>query len=184
MRSADMVSLFRLVVLALVIYLVLVKYSATVVIPLIVFLFLLDWVDGYLAAQDEKAPPRYGAYLDIAIDRIIEYAFWLLFTLLSILPWFVIAIVFARNTVADYLVTRKGMTFSSMKSGFGRIASSHIIRGAYAVLKAVNFAYLALIVVLGLPPSGWPILVAYGLTTVVVAFSLIRGAAEIHEALR
>lgn len=178
MRSADAVTLFRIALLAAVIYLITVASSAIAILLLIALLFALDWVDGFLAAREGKAPPKYGAYLDIAVDRIIEYAFWLLFTLLQILPWYVIAIIFVRNTIADYLVVGKGKTFGKMRTGFGRIASSHVSRGAYAVLKAVNFAYLALVAV-----AGWPLTIGYALTAAVVAFSLLRGASEIYEAL-
>ena len=87
-------------------------------------------------------------------------------------------IIFVRNTLADFLAMRKGKTFAKMHSGFGRIASSHFSRGAYAVLKAVNFGYLALVFV-----AGWPIEIGYALTVIVIIFSLIRGAAEIYEAL-
>lgn len=65
-----------------------------------------------------------------------------------------------------------------MHTSFGRIASSHISRGLYAVLKTGNFIYLSLVVV-----AGWPIIYAYGLTAIVVAYSLARGAAEIYESL-
>ena len=203
MRESDAVSVLRIPLLALLVYSIAIRLNAVIVLLLLAVLFISDSADGYMAfsgrhslpdfahylleearvlrgkARKRPAPPRYAAYLDIAIDRVIEYALWLAFTLLSILPWFVIAIVFARNTLADFLVTRRGKTFKGMRTGFGRIASSHVSRGAYAILKAVNFGYLAMVAVLG-----WPLSAAYALTAVVVVFSLLRGASEIYEALR
>jgi uncharacterized membrane protein len=186
----------------LVAYAIIVRANAVAVVFLIAFLFLSDAFDGYLASlgkhsvsdlvvyllheatgtgKKRKFPkkiPSYAAYLDIGMDRVIEYVLWLLFTYLAILPVFVFLIVFARNTLADSLTFKKRKTFSKMHSRFGRIASSHFSRGAYGALKAVNFAYLALVVV-----AGWPVVVAYVLTGAVVAFSLVRGAAEIYEAV-
>jgi hypothetical protein len=103
---------------------------------------------------------------------------WLLFVYVAIVPSYVFAIIFTRNTIADFLVLRKRKTFSKMHSRFGLIASSHVSRGAYAALKAVNFAYLSLVFV-----AGWPVGIAYLLTGATVVFSLARGAAEIYEAL-
>lgn len=178
MRSADAVSLFRIPLLLFVLGLIVIKATALLVTSLIAALFALDWVDGFLAKRSGQKIPRYGAYLDIAVDRAIEYAFWLAFTFLLAIPWFVFAIVFVRNMLADALVLRKGKTFSKMGTAFGKIASSHLSRGAYAILKAVNFAYLSLVFV-----SGWPAGIGYVLIALTVAFSLARGAAEIYESL-
>ncbi|MCL5239675.1 MAG: hypothetical protein M1286_04390 [Candidatus Marsarchaeota archaeon] len=203
MRSADATTLLRLPLLAIVIYAILVRAGAVAVLLALALLFASDAADGYmgtdhrhtlsdfvhylleeahLARKRERrrpTPPGYAAYLDIAVDRVVEYGLWLAFTALYLLPWYVIVIVFIRNTIADALVVGKKKNFGNMKSGFGRIASSHISRGAYAILKAVNFGYLALVAV-----AAWPIGIGYVLTIGVVAFSLLRGAAEISEALR
>ncbi len=202
MRSADMVSLLRLPLLAFLVYLVLIRFNPVVVVLVLFFLFISDAFDGYFATlgkhtlpdflgyfwneamgrkKTKKFPkkmPKYAAYLDIAIDRIIDYTLWGLFTLLGLLPLIVIVVVFIRNTISDFLVVRSGKTFAKMHSAFGRIASSHIIRGANSALKAINFAFLALVFI-----AGWPIAIAYVLTAITVALILLRGAAEIYEAL-
>ena len=203
MRSADIATLLRMPLLLATAYAILVRANAVLVVFLMAVLFLSDSVDGYLATLGKhsladyvtylarkvtgskkgkkkfpKKMPSYAAYIDLAADRIIEYALWLLFTLLQVIPWFVIVIVYVRNTIADTLVLRKKKTFAKMNSAFGKIASSHLSRGAYGALKAINFAYLSLVVV-----AGWPINIGYLLTLLVVAFSLLRGAAEIYESL-
>ena len=203
MRSADLATLLRVPLLLILVYAIFVRFSAYAVVPLMLLLFASDAADGYLASsgrhslgdfvsylleegrivskRKERGPkdsPAYAANLDLAVDRLIEYALWLTFTLLQILPWFVIAIVFIRNTLADALLLRKGKSYSRLKSAFGRVASSHFSRGAYAVIKTLNFAYLSLVFV-----AGWPVMPAYVLTGFTVAFSLVRGAAEIYEAL-
>ncbi len=202
MRSADIVTLLRFPLLLLVAYAIYIKVNAIAVVLLIVLLFASDAFDGYFASMGEhslpdmaayliheatgrgkkkefpKDMPSYGAWLDIGMDRVVEYVLWLLFVYVAIIPLFVFAIIFVRNTIADSLVMRKKKNFSKMHSGFGRIASSHVSRGAYGALKAINFVYLALVFV-----SGWPVAEAYVLTGAVVVFSLVRGAAEIYEAL-
>jgi len=203
MRSADVATLLRMPLLLATAYAIFAKANAVLVVALLAVLFLSDAADGYLATlgkhsftdyvryllrkatgskKGEKKFPRkmpaHAAYIDLAADRIIEYVLWLLFTQLQLLPWFIIAIIFVRNTIADFLVIRKKKTFSKMHSAFGKIASSHLSRGVYGALKAINFAYLSLVVV-----AGWPISIGYSLTLLVVAFSLLRGAAEIYESL-
>ncbi len=201
MRNADLVTSLRILFLFAVLYAIVVKVNAVAVVLLVILLFLSDTLDGYMATLGGHSPqdfilymideargikkkkfpktmPAYAAYFDIAVDRVVEYGFWLLFIYLALLPWFVFVIVFARNTLADFLVLRRGKSFSSMHTGFGRIASSHVSRGAYGALKALAFIYLALVFIAGLP-----LIVGYAMVALVVAFSLLRGAAEIYEAL-
>ncbi|MDE1874388.1 MAG: hypothetical protein KGI04_04730 [Candidatus Micrarchaeota archaeon] len=203
MRKADVASLLRIPLLLLLVYAIAIRFNPVAVLLLLAILFVSDAADGYLTFDEKLSmrdfvhylfeeahvskkrqrsrttPPAHAAFLDIAIDRIVEYLLWLAFVVLAATPWFVLAIIFVRNSIADTLVFRKRRTFSEMHTAFGKIASSHVSRGAYAVLKAVNFAYLALVVT-----AGWPIVVGYALTAIVVAFSLARGAAEAYEALR
>ncbi|VVB76736.1 Uncharacterised protein [uncultured archaeon] len=203
MRSADIVTAIRVALVFVIGYMIIAKLSAALIVLLFVITFVMDNLDGYLATsrrpsianfasyinkeargtetrKDRNAlkPPKYGAALDIAGDRITEYVFWIIFTWLNVIPIYVVFIILTRNSLADALTSSKGKTFSKMKSSFGRIASSHISRGLYGAIKALNFIYLSLVFV-----AGWPIWIGYVLTAVVVAYSLLRGAAEISEAL-
>lgn len=203
MRIADFLTLVRIILVFVIGYFIIIKLSAVLVVLLMVLMFVMDNLDGYFALsvrpsmsdfisyirheatgrersseKSSKKPPKYGAYLDIAGDRITEYTFWIIFTYLSILPLFVVLIIVVRNSLSDAFTASKGKTFSEMKSAFGRIASSHISRGLYGTLKAVNFIYLSLVFILG-----WPIWIGYLLTAIVVVFSLFRGSAEVYEAL-
>jgi CDP-diacylglycerol--glycerol-3-phosphate 3-phosphatidyltransferase len=180
MRSADAVTLFRVFLVFVIAYLISVKSNAALVVFLIIFMFALDGIDGYLAKRESKRakPTSYGAYIDIAGDRVIEYVFWILFSYLSIIPLFVVFLIVLRNSFADAMMASKKRTFSKMRTKFGRIASSHFSRGAYAVLKAADFIYLSLVFI-----SNFPIGIGYALTGVVVAFSLVRGAVEIYDSL-
>ncbi len=202
MRAADAVSLLRIPLIILAVYAIAARLSPYTSTFLLLFLFFSDALDGYFASSGKhslpdlvsyfveeaagrkgkrkfpKNMPKSGAYLDIAVDRLIEYALWGLFVYVLIIPWWVLGIIFVRNTIADALVLRKGKTFSKMRSNFGRIASSHLSRGLYAGLKGLNFIYLSLVFV-----SGFPLNIGYALSTLVVLFSLARGAAEVYESL-
>src|SRR5271155_428072 len=50
---------------------------------------------------------NYGPRFDIAADRITEYSFWALFTVLSIVPLFVLIIVIIRHSLADAFLGKK-----------------------------------------------------------------------------
>jgi phosphatidylglycerophosphate synthase len=202
MRSADIVTAVRIALVFAIAYLIILKFSAVLVVLLFLVMFGMDNLDGYFAASrspslsdfasylgDElrgrersssKAsakPPKYGAALDIAGDRITEYTFWILFTWLYLIPLYVVLIIMTRNCLADALTLSKGKTFSKMKSAFGRVASSHKSRALYQVVKSSAIIYLALVYL-----AGWPAWIGYVLVAAAVVFSLIRGAAEIYEA--
>ncbi len=203
MRSADLATALRVALAFVIGYLIIVKASALLVIFLILFIVALDNVDGYLARssapslrgylsysgkevrgirapKDRKAskPPRYGAALDIAGDRITEYTFWIIFAYLGVIPLFVVFIFLTRNSLSDALTMSAGKSFSKMKTKFGRVASSRASRGLYMTTKTLAFIYLSLVYI-----SGWPAWIGYALTAIVVTYSLVRGAAEIYEAL-
>ncbi|MGD0729449.1 MAG: CDP-alcohol phosphatidyltransferase family protein [Candidatus Micrarchaeaceae archaeon] len=210
MRSADQSTILRILLVLFVIYLIIIKYPATISIILLAVAFLLDGVDGYLAlretskgkitlsmyinyslgdktnAKQIKAfkestakTAKYGPRFDVAADRIAEYSFWALFTVLNIVPFFVLIIVIIRHSLADAFLGSKG-TSSKMKTGIAsKLYSSNISRGAINVLKFVTFAYLILVYV-----ASYPIVPGYILIALLVLFIVARGAAEIYESLK
>ena len=115
----------------------------------------------------------YGPRMDVAGDRVMEFAFWITFTYLHIIPVFVFLLVVIRHAFADALMGQKG-TSTKMKSKFAAaLYTSNISRGAINVVKFLAFAYLVLVYV-----SGYPIAVGYALVAILFAFVMIRGAAE------
>lgn len=177
MRIADLITLLRVALVLLIAYFVLSGFGAAVIVTLIVSLFALDAVDGYAAKKERKT--TYGARLDIAGDRATEYVFWILYTYIGLLPLYVVFIIVLRNSFADAFVLAKNRSFARMKTGLGRIASSHISRGAYGALKAITFIYLAFVAV-----AAWPVNIGYVLVGATVAYSVTRGVAEVEDALR
>jgi phosphatidylglycerophosphate synthase len=120
----------------------------------------------------------YGPRMDVAGDRVMEFAFWITFTYLDIIPVIVFLLVVIRHAFADALMGQKG-TSNKMKSKLAaRIYSSNLSRGMINVVKFLAFAYLVLVYV-----SGYPISIGYALVAILFAFIMIRGAAEIYESL-
>src|SRR5271157_3941277 len=192
MRSADAVTAVRMALVFAIAYLIILRLSAVLVVLLLLAMFGMDNLDGYFAtsrnpsfadflsytakeirgkensrSRSAKKPPKYGAALDIAGDRITEYTFWILFTWLYLIPLYVVLIIMTRNCIADALTLSKGKTFSKMKSAFGRVASSHKSRAAYQVVKSSAIIYMALVYL-----AAWPLWAGYALVAAAVAYSL------------
>ena len=129
--------------------------------------------------QSIEKTVKYGPRFDIAADRITEYSFWVTFTVLGIVPLFVLIIVIIRHSFADAFLGLKG-TSSKMKTGIARaLYASNISRGGINVVKFVTFSYLILVFV-----SGYPIIPAYILIFILVLFIVVRGIAEVYESLK
>src|SRR4029453_19029077 len=52
-------------------------------IPLLIFVFVTDGLDGYVARRRGEAS-QFGAMFDIAVDRIVELSLWVVFTHLDL----------------------------------------------------------------------------------------------------
>jgi phosphatidylglycerophosphate synthase len=209
MRSANFATLVRVLMMLGVIYLIMIKFNPISIIIIIAIMMLLDAVDGYLAVSEasggsvglgayaraamgnanassyvkrykqrlSKSSPL-GARIDVAGDRIIELLFWITFTYLHLIPLFILIIIIIRHSFVDALMAGKG-TSSKMKTKFARIVySSSIGRGGINVVKFLTFSYLVLVYV-----SGYPIIIGYILVTILVAYILLRGLAEIYEVI-
>lgn len=124
-----------------------------------------------------KAAP-YGARMDVAGDRVVEYSLWITFTYLNVLPLYVLLIVLIRHSFVDALMASKG-TSSKMRTGIAqRLYSSNVGRGGINVVKFLTFSYLVLVYV-----SNYPTIIGYILTAILLAYILGRGAAEAYETL-
>ncbi len=209
MRSADKSTMLRIGIILFILYLVVIRANPILSIALLAFAFVLDGIDGYLAlrgASKGKISPsmyisyslggkkyskqikttkegigksaRYGPRFDVAADRISEYSLWAVFTVVGILPLFVLIIVIIRHSIADAFLGTKG-TSSKMRTGIARsLYASNLSRSGINVLKFVTFSYLMLAYV-----SGYPLVPAYILVSLLVLFIVVRGMAEVYESL-
>lgn len=124
-----------------------------------------------------KRVSKYGARMDVAGDRAVEYILWITYTFVGVLPLFVIFIIVIRHSFVDAVMASRG-TSSKMKTKFARVVySSNLFRGGINVVKFLTFSYLAFAYI-----WGYPIAIGYALTAILVTYILIRGAAELYEA--
>ncbi len=195
---ANAITLSRLLWLALAILLLL-QANATarlVAAGLIILVIALDGIDGIVArAWDEVSD--LGSVLDIAVDRVVEQALWVVYAYLGLVPLWAPIIVIARGVMTDALrsyVLAKGETaFGMMQSRWGQIlVSNRPMRALYGIAKTVAFVYLALLAAAhvawpGTPQAAWlPALdnLAWWLTLFVVGLTVLRGIPVFIEARR
>lgn len=126
--------------------------------------------------EKTKKNAKYGPRFDVAGDRIVEYSLWAVFTVIGILPLFVLIIIIIRHSIADAFLGERG-TSSKMSTGIARkLYASNLSRSAINVLKFITFSYLILAYV-----SGYPLWIAYVLVTALVLYIVVRGTAEVYE---
>ncbi len=133
-------------------------------------------VDSYRDRLKSIAP--YGARIDIAGDRAVEYILWVVFAYVHIVPLFVLIIIIIRHSFVDALMGSRG-TSSRMKTRFAKVVySGNFGRALINVPKVITFAYLAFVYI-----YGWPLWIGYVLIAVLVAAILLRGMAETYEVM-
>ncbi len=143
---ANTITFSRLIFL---IFAVLLLYTTGPIAKLIAFfltilLIIMDGIDGYVArARGETS--ELGAVMDIAIDRVVENVYWIVYADLDLVPVWVALIVISRGIITDAIrgfVLAKGDTaFDMMKTPWGRwLVSGRLIRGFYGTIKTVVFA--------------------------------------------
>lgn len=208
MRTADATTLLRVLMIVLVAYLIIAQYNPVVIILIIAAAMAMDALDGFFAVNEaskgkigfgkyisaltgnesakkdvKKAKEglsktsKFGQRIDVAGDRAVEYILWVVYTYVNVVPLFVLFIIIIRHSFVDAFMASKG-TSAKMKTKFARVVySSNLWRGGINVVKFLTFSYLSLMYIWGYP--AW---IGYVLITVLVAYILLRGAAEVLEA--
>jgi phosphatidylglycerophosphate synthase len=132
-------------------------------------------LDGFFARKEGEK--EYGKRLDVAGDRIVEYIYYLFFTIKDLIPVFIFPIIIIRNSIVDAFFYTPKKNFSTTKTKFARIfSSSRISRLSYGFLKMLTFFYFGCVLIFNSP-----IIFGYLLLAIVVSFSIIRGVADILE---
>ncbi|MBI2996719.1 MAG: CDP-alcohol phosphatidyltransferase family protein [Candidatus Melainabacteria bacterium] len=115
-------------------------------------IILLDGIDGIIA-RALKAETDFGAFFDIACDRIVELVYIGLFVALRWIPFWILVVFLVRGILVDGirgLATKEGKTAfgkkSMMKSKVGYfLTSSRFMRFSYGGIKAIAFAFMFLV---------------------------------------
>lgn len=113
---------------------------------LLIVLFLLDWVDGYVARRRREVT-ELGAVLDVALDRAVENILWVAFLALDMVPVAVPVIFLIRSFIVDGIrgvaLARGKPGFAMMHSAVGRfLVASRFMRALYGLAKGVTFSFL------------------------------------------
>ena len=148
---ANLVTLSRLVLLLVVVWLLYLPPTAWAFAAffLIAFMFVSDWLDGYIARKRNEAS-LFGALFDIAGDRIVELTLWIVAADIDLVPIWVPLVFIFRGVIVDTIRSSSAVAeglapFALMRSPLGKfIVAGKFIRSLYAVAKAAAFAGLAL----------------------------------------
>jgi CDP-diacylglycerol---glycerol-3-phosphate 3-phosphatidyltransferase len=196
---ANLITLSRLLLLFVV---VAIAYQPSswlklVDIPILIFVFVTDGLDGYVARKRGETS-QFGAMFDIAVDRIVELTLWVVFAHLALAPVWVPLVFVVRGSIVDAIraqQARDGTTtpFQVLQGRVARfLVAGRFMRAFYAVMKAIAFCWLLLMQPLpdllgGLWPGLWPqwSWLLQGISTAlvwfVVALCIARGVPVIVE---
>ncbi len=146
-----------------------------------------DGLDGYFARK-LKQTSKFGGILDIAGDRCVEMAYWIVFAALQWIPVFVPLLYLVRGTFVDAMrshASEQGLTAfganTMMQSGLGKfLVASNFSRFTYAVVKALAFCLVIAAQTQALKATVVPAVALY-LVYFSCFFCLVRGLPVLIE---
>lgn len=120
-----------------------------VVFWLTAFIIYADALDGYFARKLNQAS-KFGGMLDIAGDRVVEMAYWIVFAVLNWIPVWVPLLFLVRGNFVDVIrafASEQGHTAfganTMMQTGIGKfLVASNFSRFSYAIVKALAFCLI------------------------------------------
>lgn len=112
-------------------------------------ILILDGVDG-IVARITKSDNDFGAFFDIACDRVVEQIYVALFVTLNWIPFWVLVVFIVRGILVDGI---RGFANKEGKTAFGKnsmmqtklghfLTSSRFMRFAYGGIKGFAFAFM------------------------------------------
>lgn len=151
----------------------------------ILIIFVLDYVDG-IVARKRNETSDFGAVFDIAADRIIENIFWVYFSAIGMIPFWMPIAVLTRGFLTDSvrsMALQDGKTpFEMMSIPWTRaLTSSRFSRAFYGIIKMLTFIFLPTLIVLrDFYPAKTQTVDTFSLVTMIIAYvtvaiCLIRG---------
>jgi len=168
---------------------------------LLLIVFVGDAVDGIVARRSGQAT-AFGAILDIAGDRVVENALWIVFADLGLIGVWAPLLVVTRGFLVDAL---RSVALNQGKTPFGEqtmarttltrfLTASRFMRALYGVAKLLAFAFLSgLVAARHAPSDNDPLHALYtvaGFTTVgwvtvyvTLALVVVRGLPVLVDAL-
>lgn len=193
LNLANAITSFRIILSFIVVILLEIENFHTLLIAsfLIIFVILLDCVDGYVARKMGFST-EFGALYDITGDRIVEYIFWIYFSFVRITSFWYALIVITRgeivNTLRAYAFKKGKKPFEIHQKPLTRfIVESPFMRTFYAILKSLTFSFMGFEFFLKKKIPLFPYLELINICTFILAIStvsicVIRGLPVIFEA--
>lgn len=201
---ANLITIGRVLLLFGVIALIYTREYWVVVIAglLLALIFAGDGLDGWVARR-RGTSSKLGAVLDIAGDRVIENALWVIFAEIQLIGVWAPLVVLTRSFVVDTLrsvaLAEGGKTaFGSSTMATTRITwfltASRFSRTAYGWSKALGFVFLTWLFAWRLPGANGKLLdiafdyqafraLGWVMVYASVALCVIRGAPVIYDSI-
>ena len=152
----NLISIFR-TVLAILISIVILNNSENTKILNYAFwvtwiVIVLDGIDGVIA-RATNSESNFGAFFDIACDRIVELIYISLFATLRWIPFWILIVFLVRGILVDGI---RGFASKEGKTAFGKksmmetkigcfLTSSRFMRFSYGAIKAIAFSFMFLV---------------------------------------
>jgi CDP-diacylglycerol---glycerol-3-phosphate 3-phosphatidyltransferase len=200
---ANLITIGRLVLLFIVIWMIYVGNVEviTACMILVIVVFASDGLDGWVARK-RQSTSTFGAVFDIAGDRIVENALWVIFADLDLIPIWVPLLVMSRGFIVDGL---RSLSYGEGMSAFGDrnmmrsaftewLTAGRFMRAFFGYAKAAGFVFLTGLVAertmdtdgtaLGaLYGQDWYMWLGWGLVWAAVALTVIRGLPVMYDSL-
>ena len=189
---ANFISIFRIFVMFLAVYLIYCFEGNTTAyvwaLILSILSFSLDGVDGYVARKFNEVS-KFGALLDIMGDRIVENTYWILFAVMGWINILFPLIAITRGFITDTIrsaAMEKGLTPFGMQVNpiCKWITGSKFMRISYAVAKVLAFVLIVTAKIPGIAHADVIWSVAYWTAVFAITFCVIRGLPVMLEAKR
>ena len=189
---ANFISIFRIFVMFLAVYLIYTQVGNTNAyvwaLILTILAFSLDGVDGWVARKFNEVS-KFGALLDIMGDRIVENTYWVLFAVMGWLNILFPLIALTRGFITDTIrsaAMEKGLTPFGMQVNpiCKWITGSKFMRISYAVAKVLAFVLIVTAKIPNIAHADILWTIAYWTAVTAIVFCVVRGLPVMIEAKR
>lgn len=189
---ANFISIFRIFIMFMAVYLIYTQVGNTQAyvwaLILTILAFALDGVDGWVARKFNEVS-KFGALLDIMGDRIVENTYWVLFAVMGWLNILFPLIALTRGFITDTIrsaAMEKGLTPFGMQVNpvCKWITGSKFMRISYAVAKVLAFVLIVAAKIPNIQNGELLWTVAYWTAVVAIVFCVVRGLPVMIEAKR
>jgi cardiolipin synthase len=149
-------SVLRLVLVPVFLYLLLVAHADALAVAVLVFSGVSDWADGKIARLANQSS-RLGELLDPAVDRIYMLAIPIAFAIGGIVPWWIVITLIARDaTLAATLPVLRSRGLSALPVTYIGKAATFALMSAFPIILLGQWDALWSRVILA---CGWAFLI-------------------------